>query len=83
MKVNRFKDKSFYKCEDRSILHKFLKEEGYNRKYLALDLGISVMCLDKYLKSPELFRISHLKALCEETDVDPNFILSLIYDDNL
>ena len=65
------------------MLHKFLKEEGYNRKYLALDLGISVMCLDKYLKSPDLFRISHLKALCEETDVDPNFILSLIYDDNL
>ena len=82
MKVNRFKDKHIYKCNDKSILHRFLKEEGFNRKFLACDLGIALPTVDDYLNDPTKFKVKHIKAIAEEAEVDINFIFDLIYNGN-
>ena len=78
--VNRFENKSLYKCRDKSIFHTFLKEEGFNRKFLAMDLNIALQTIDTYLEQPKLFKVEHINAICKETGVDANFIYSLIYD---
>jgi len=78
--VNRFNSKAIYKCRDKSVLHAFLKEEGFNRKFLAMDLNLSIMTIDVYLENPKLFKVEHINAICNEADVDANFIHSLIYD---
>ena len=80
MKVNRFKNKQLYKCNDKSILHRFLKEEGFNRKFLAYDLGIALPTVDDYLNDPTKFKVKHIKAIAEEAEVDINFIFDLIYN---
>jgi len=78
--VNRFENKALYKCRDKSVLHSFLKEEGFNRKFLAMDLNIALITVDTYLNDPKLVRVDHINAICKETGVDANFIYSLIYD---
>ena len=80
MKVNRFKNKALYKSKDKSIFHKFLKEEGYNRKFLSIDLDMSYCTIDNYLKNPRKFKVEHIKSISEETGVDANFIFDLIYE---
>ncbi len=79
IKVNRFKNKSLYNCKDKSLLHKFLKEEGFNRKFLSYDLRIALPTVDDYLNNPSKLKVKHIKAICNETGADPNFIFSLIY----
>ena len=76
----RFKNKSQYKTIDKSLLHKFLKEEGFNRQGLSLDFEVTPMTIDRYMDNPEKMKIYHLKKICEETGVDANFILNLIYE---
>ena len=80
MKVNRFKNKSLYNCKDKSRFHRFLKEEGFNRKFLAYDLGMSLPTVDDYLKDPTKFKVKHIKSIAEEAEVDFNFIFNLIYN---
>ena len=80
VRINRFTNKAQYNCIDKSVLHKFLKEEGYNRKNLAIDLNLSAPTLDKYLQNPEFFTVKHIKSISEETGVDINFIFALIYE---
>tara|TARA_R110000751_G_scaffold195972_1_gene301312 strand:- start:384 stop:629 length:246 start_codon:yes stop_codon:yes gene_type:complete len=80
MKVNRFINKAQYKTKPKSIFHTFLLEEGYNRKYLSYDLNLSPATIDKYLEQPECFTVKHIKSISEETGVDANFIINLIYE---
>ena len=77
--VHRFFRKGQYKTLDKGLLHKFLKEEGYSRYGLALDLDVTSMTIDRYMDNPEKMKIKHIKILCEETGVDANFIMDLIY----
>ncbi len=79
MRVKRFKMKAQYKTKDKSLFHKWLKEEGYSRKYLAIDLGVTKQTIDRYMNYPEQLKLHQLKAICEETNVDMNFINDLIY----
>ena len=79
MRVKRFKAKAQYKTKDKSLFHKWLKEEGYSRKFLAIDLGVTLQTIDRYMENPEQLKLHQLKAICEETDVDLNFINDLIY----
>ena len=78
MKVKRFK-KAQYNTLDKSLFHKWLKEEGYSRYGLAIDLGKTEATIDRYMKEPERLSLKQIKILCEETDVDANFIMNLIY----
>ena len=78
MKIKRFK-KAAYKTLDKSTLHKFLKEEGYVRGGLAIDLDVTPMTIDRYMDEPERLTLKQVKIICEETDVDANFIMDLIY----
>ena len=80
--INRFVNKGLYDTADRSLFHKFLKEEGYNRKFLSIDLNLSVATIDKYLQQPHLFNVQHIKAISEETGVDANFLIDIIYESN-
>ena len=77
--VNRFFRKGQYKTKDLSLFHKWIKEEGYSRYGLAYDLDKTVMTIDRYMKEPERLSLKQIKILCEETDVDANFIMNLIY----
>ena len=61
-------------------MHRFLKEEGFNRKFLAYDLGIALPTVDDYLNDPTKFKVKHIKAIAEEAEVDFNFIFDLIYN---
>ncbi len=70
--------KSIYKCQDRSILHKFMKQEGYSRIDLSSFLNISMITLDKYMNNPRLFTIGQVRIMAEYTDVDLFFIIDLI-----
>ncbi len=81
MEVKRFKSKAQYKTKDKSIFHKFLKEEGYSRKFLAIDLGVTKMTIDRYMINPEKMKLHQIKIICEETGVDTNFIMNLIYEE--
>ena len=78
MKVKRF-TKAPYTTIDKSKLHQFLKEEGFVRGGLALDLNVTVCTIDRYMNNPEKIKIEHIKRICEETGVDANFIMDLIY----
>ena len=71
--------KSIYKSKDRSLLHRFLKEEGYTRVDLSACLNISEITLDKYLSDPFLFNINHIKVMSECTKVDLFFLIDIIY----
>jgi len=77
--VNRFKNKGQYNTLDKSLFHKWLKEEGYSRYGLAIDLDKTEATIDRYLNEPERLTIKQIKILCEETEVDANFIMNLIY----
>ena len=77
--VNRFKNKGQYNTLDKSLFHKWIKEEGYSRYGLAIDLDKTEATIDRYLNEPERLTIKQNKILCEETEVDANFIMNLIY----
>jgi len=77
--VHRFFRKGQYNTLDKSLFHKWLKEEGYSRYGLAIDLGKTEATIDRYMKEPERLSLKQIKILCEETDVDANFIMNLIY----
>ncbi|QDP46294.1 MAG: hypothetical protein Unbinned4264contig1000_6 [Prokaryotic dsDNA virus sp.] len=79
MKVNRFK-KAPYTTIDKSKLHQFLKEEGFIRAGLALDLEVTVCTIDRYMDNPHKIKVEHIKRIMQETGVDANFIFDLIYD---
>ena len=79
-KVNRFSNKGQYNTLHKSIFHKFLIEEGYNRKFLSMDLNLAAPTIDKYLQQPEFFTVKHIKSISEETGVDANFLFDLIYE---
>ena len=70
--------KSIYRCQHRSVLHKFMKEEGYSRIDLSSFLNVSMITLDKYMNNPSLFTIGQLLIMADCTDVDLLFIIDLI-----
>ncbi len=72
--------KSVYRSVDRSLLHRFLKEEGYNRVDLGNYLDLAYPTLDKYLSNPHLFNINHIKLISECTGVDLLFLIDIIYE---
>ena len=78
-KVNRFKNKGQYNTLDKSLFHKWLKEEGYSRYGLAIDLDKTEATIDRYMNEPERLSLKQIKIICEETQVDANFIMNLIY----
>jgi hypothetical protein len=78
MKVKRF-TKGQYNTLDKSLFHKWLKEEGYSRYGLAIDLDKTEATIDRYMNEPERLSLKQIKILCEETEVDANFIMNLIY----
>tara|TARA_R100000781_G_scaffold114704_2_gene86254 strand:+ start:222 stop:467 length:246 start_codon:yes stop_codon:yes gene_type:complete len=80
MEVNRFKAKAQYRTVDKSLFHKWMKEEGYSRKFLAIDLEVTEVTIDKYMEEPERLSLKQVKIICEETGVDTNFIMDLIYE---
>jgi hypothetical protein len=77
--INRFKNKGQYNTLNKSLFHKWLKEEGYSRYGLAIDLDKTEATIDRYMNEPERLTLKQIKILCEETDVDANFIMNLIY----
>ena len=77
--VNRFKNKGQYNTLNKSLFHKWLKEEGYSRYGLAIDLDKTEATIDRYLNEPERLTLKQIKIICEETEVDANFIMNLIY----
>ena len=79
MKVNRF-TKAQYNTLDKSLFHQWLKEEGYSRYGLAIDLDKTEVTIDRYMNEPERLTIKQVKIISEETGVDANFIFSLIYE---
>jgi len=79
---NRFKHKGQYSTVDKSLLHQWLKEEGYNRQGLSADLDVTPMTIDRYMDHPEKMKLHTLKQICMETGVDANFVMSLIYDNS-
>ena len=78
MTIQRFKKKQ-YKTKDKSIFHKWLKEEGYNRAGLSIDLDVTPITIDRYMREPERLTLKQIKKICESTNVDANFIIDLIY----
>ena len=78
MKVKRF-TKAQYNTLDKSLFHRWIKEEGYSRYGLSIDLDRGVITIDRYMREPERLTLKQVKILCEETDVDANFIMDLIY----
>ena len=77
--VNRFFRKGQYKTLDKSIFHKWLKEEGYSRYGLAIDLDVTEATIDRYMSDPTRLSLKQIKIISEETDVDFNFIHDLIW----
>ena len=77
--VHRFFRKGQYNTLDKSLFHKWLKEEGYSRYGLAIDLDKTEATIDRYMDEPERLTIKQIKILCEETEVDASFIMNLIY----
>ena len=71
-------DRKIYNIKNRSLLHKFLKEEGLSKRDLSDYLGLCRMTVDKYLENPEEFRIKHIKEICSLTAVDMPFIMDII-----
>tara|TARA_R100001591_G_scaffold24298_1_gene34165 strand:+ start:66 stop:329 length:264 start_codon:yes stop_codon:yes gene_type:complete len=80
--VNRFFRKGQYKTYDKSLFHKWLKEEGYSRYGLAIDLDVTVCTIDRYMREPERLTLKQVKVISEETQVDANFIMNLIYENS-
>ena len=78
--VNRFFRKSQYNTLHKSLFHKWIKEEGYSRYGLAIDLDKTEATIDRYMNEPERLTIKQLKIISEETGVDANFIMNLIYE---
>ena len=77
--VHRFFRKGQYNTLNKSLFHKWLKEEGYSRYGLAIDLDKTEATIDRYMNEPERLTLKQIKILCEETEVDANFIMNLIY----
>ena len=77
--VKRFQNKAQYNTLDKSLFHKWMKEEGFSRKFLSIDLDMCEMTVDSYMDNPEKFKMKHIKQICNETGVDANFIMELIY----
>ena len=77
--VHRFFRKGQYNTLDKSLFHKWLKEEGYSRYGLAIDLDKTQATIDRYMNEPERLSLKQIKIICEETEVDANFIMNLIY----
>ena len=77
--VHRFFRKGQYNTLDKSLFHKWLKEEGYSRYGLAIDLDKTEATIDRYMNEPERLSLKQIKIICEETQVDANFIMNLIY----
>lgn len=77
-KINRFKKRA-YKTKDKSLFHKWLKEEGFNRVGMSIDLDVTEMTIDRYMREPERLTLKQIKIICESTKVDSNFIMDLIY----
>lgn len=77
--VHRFFRKGQYETLDKSLFHKWLKEEGYSRYGLAIDLEKTVVTIDRYMDEPERLTLKQVKILSEQTEVDANFIMDLIY----
>jgi len=77
--VHRFFRKGQYNTLDKSLFHKWLKEEGYSRYGLAIDLDKTEATIDRYMNEPERLSLKQIKIICEETEVDANFIMNLIY----
>ena len=46
MTIQRFKKKQ-YKTKDKSTFHKWLKQEGFNRVGMAIDLDVTEMTIDR------------------------------------
>tara|TARA_R110000744_G_scaffold10938_1_gene33641 strand:+ start:1247 stop:1483 length:237 start_codon:yes stop_codon:yes gene_type:complete len=78
MKVNRFKKRQ-YRTLDKSLFHRWLKEEGYSRYGLSIDLDRGALTIDRYMDEPERLTLKQLKIICENTKVDANFVMDLIY----
>ena len=78
MKVNRFKKRQ-YRTLDKSLFHQWLKEEGYSRYGLSIDLDRGALTIDRYMDEPERLTLKQLKIICENTKVDANFVMDLIY----
>tara|TARA_R100001079_G_C4431526_1_gene144405 strand:+ start:749 stop:1000 length:252 start_codon:yes stop_codon:yes gene_type:complete len=72
--------KSQYTTVNKSLLHQWLKEEGYNRQGLSLDFECTPMTIDRYMDNPDKLKLSQVHRLCIETGVDANFIMSLVYE---
>ncbi len=70
--------KKTYNIKNKSLLHQFLKEEGFTLRDLSDHLGLCRMSLDKYLNNPQEFRIKHINEICSLTGVDSYFILDIL-----
>ena len=70
--------KKTYNIKNKSLLHQFLKEEGFTLRDLSDHLGLCRMSLDKYLNHPQEFRIKHINEICSLTGVDSYFILDIL-----
>tara|TARA_R100000654_G_scaffold70961_1_gene101585 strand:+ start:91 stop:342 length:252 start_codon:yes stop_codon:yes gene_type:complete len=77
--VHRFFRKGQYKTKDKSIFHKWLKEEGYSRYGLAIDLEVTEATIDRYMSDPTRLSLRQIKIISLETNVDFNFIHDLIW----
>ena len=78
--VHRLFRKGTYDTLDKSLFHKWIKEEGYSRYGLAIDLDKTEATIDRYMDEPERLTVKQIKIICEETEVDANFIMNLIYE---
>tara|TARA_R100001510_G_scaffold7869_1_gene6103 strand:+ start:885 stop:1124 length:240 start_codon:yes stop_codon:yes gene_type:complete len=78
MTIQRFKKKQ-YRTKDKSLFHKWLKQEGFNRVGMSIDLDVTEMTIDRYMREPERLTLKQIKTICESTNVDANFIMDLIY----
>ena len=74
MTIQRFKKKQ-YRTKDKSLFHKWLKQEGYNRAGLSINLDVTPMTIDRYMREPERLTLKQIKTICESTNVDANFII--------
>ena len=72
--------KSLYRTIDKSIIHKWLKEEGFTRYKLCLHFDKTHMTIDRYMREPERLTMEQVKILSDLTGVDANFIMELIYE---
>jgi len=77
--VHRFFRKGQYSTLDKSVFHKWLKEEGYSRYGLSIDLQVTEATIDRYMNEPTRLSLRQVKIICLETGVDMNFIHDLIW----